>query len=147
MQQNTPWQADSHSGGQEITGLWYTEFITVFTRAHNWNLFWFRWIRHKYSSYFSNHHFNIIFQSKSGSPKWYLLFRFSDKNSVAMQFSSVSCVVRAPAISPSLRRSPHMASEHHSRVVTTPESYLRCSGFKSRGYPEFLNGFPRSIAP
>jgi hypothetical protein len=46
MEQSPSWEADGHSATQEITPFHGNRtFITVFTRARHWSLFWTRWIQ------------------------------------------------------------------------------------------------------
>jgi len=55
MEQNLPWETNSHSASQEIPYLFGTRrFITVFTTARHLSLSWGRWIQ-----YTPSHHISL----------------------------------------------------------------------------------------
>jgi len=86
MKQSPSWEADSHSGSQEILRLLWNPkegTFTVFTRTRHWPLSWARWIQS------TRYPFNIILPSAHRSPKHSLPFRYSDQNSLCISNLSI----------------------------------------------------------
>jgi len=71
-------------------GTW--RFITVFTRARRWSLFWVRYIQSTHSHRFPKIISNIILSTPK-SYEWSLTFRLSDQNSL--------CILHVPHACPS----------------------------------------------
>jgi len=84
---DTSWETDSRSANHEISFLLWNRTFIMFARARHWCLSWGSWI---YSTPW--HPFilrSIVLPFASNSPKWALLFRLSDWNSLYILISTI----------------------------------------------------------